>query len=127
MTDTPEFTLDHPHGWQTRDGRKVRILCCDAQNATYPIVGLIADYEGVEEPQTWTEAGTSLFSGPEKSDDLINSPAPRKTVWVNWYSDFIGGPHDSREEADTESADGRFACTEIPVPDEGTGLDGISK
>lgn len=37
---TPEFDLDWPHGWQTRDGRDVVIYCTDAPG-DWPIHGRI--------------------------------------------------------------------------------------
>lgn len=133
MPDT-EFTIDHPYGHQTRDGRKVRILCTDAKGR-HPIVGLIDD----ETPDSWEKDGSfDSECDPGHPLDLINSPAPRKTVWVNMAVDgnnnTILEAWGIKENADRNpllasnknSATGReftrFACVEIEVPAVGTGL-----
>ncbi len=49
---------------QTRDGRKARIVCMNADNSRYPIVALVT-LDGQEYPYTYTACGkyrsTNLF------------------------------------------------------------------
>lgn len=138
MADT-EFTLDWPHGWTTRDGRKVRILCKDAKS-TCPIAGLVTVSGDIETHHAWFASGKHAIASDDL--DLINTPAPKRTVWVNWWhmagSVYMQGGFGSRELADQgagttskvrsglNSADTRFACTELEIPEAGTGLDSAS-
>ena len=109
---------------QTRDGRKVRILCTDAQcfgisREPQPIVGLI---DGNPTPQTWSKNGG--FGCGLGNADLINIPEKR-TVWVNMYKSGGTSPqHPSKESADTNASlfdGGRIACIKVEFT-EGEGL-----
>jgi len=124
MNDKPEFTIDWPHGWVTRAGRKVRILCTDAKSAC-PIIGLAESFDDAERHMSWFKNGR-YSAEAECGDDLINAPEPRRTVWVNWYAGdgryHVYG-HESKERADAvDDASQRFACVEIEIPEHGTGL-----
>jgi hypothetical protein len=62
---------------QTRNGRKVRVLCTDAPNSQYPVIGLI---EGDGTPETWTIGGVYAANGGTSNFDIINTPDPPVTV-----------------------------------------------
>lgn len=72
---TPHFTLDWPHGRQTRDERDVVIYCTDAPGP-YPIHGRISDGFLA---RSWDIEGRSSAVGVD-DDDLINRPAPTVSV-----------------------------------------------
>ncbi len=63
---------------QTRDGRKVRILCTDhdykSNLATYSIVGIINGGS----PTMWTCSGEFVYGQPNHASDLVNIPEPKK-------------------------------------------------
>ena len=64
----------------TRDGRKVRILCTDFNNKTYPIVGEI---QGMVTPEIFTEEGLVYKGGPDMNDLFF---APEKHEgWINLF------------------------------------------
>lgn len=123
MTE-PKFTpgRDQLTGYQTRDGRPVRVLCTDAAGA-YPIRGLVPN--GDEESSTsWDADGCYISPDKMQSLDLIDRPEPKKTVWVNWYDEgHMLGVWPTREDADRSKGRQRFACTELEIPEPGTGLE----
>lgn len=71
MTPPPQFTLDWPYGWQTRDGRDVEIYCTDAPGI-WPIHGRI---NGSGAPLAWNICGRFRLDC-SSAVDLINRPAP---------------------------------------------------
>lgn len=74
----PQFTLDWPYGYQTRDERYVVIYCTDAPGNS-PIHGRI---NGVSAAITWNIHGRFRVDRlPEL--DLINRPAPVVSVPVD--------------------------------------------
>jgi len=77
---TPEFTLDWPHGWTTRDGRAVRIITMTEGPKERPIVAVVSGDR--EMAHTFRKDGT--FSDHESAYDLINAPAPKRRVrgWI---------------------------------------------
>lgn len=87
---------------QTRDGRKVRILCTDAEltyvGRKHPIVGLVEEYQS---PDTWDANGKYDSVDQESKFDLINIPEKRKlTGWVNVYQNGDLAHHESKLAAD---------------------------
>jgi hypothetical protein len=95
------MTLDLTKPVQTRDGRKVRIVCTDYAN-TYkrPIIGLIAGFDdgrfGHEMMQVYALDGTCTTA----AQDLVNVPEKR---WLNIYTNNPGLKyHTSREAARKE-------------------------
>jgi hypothetical protein len=75
MNTSEANAIDLTKPVQTRDGRKARILCIDANN-DYPIVGLY-EYEGSEQSATWMLDGTYLVHSPRATGyDLVNVPEP---------------------------------------------------
>lgn len=66
--------LDLTKPVQTRDGRRVRILCTDRKNLGFPVVGLITEKDGIRElTAEWTIKGTYWETHPSSSD-LVNIP-----------------------------------------------------
>ena len=97
---------------QTRDGRKVRVLCTDGPKL-HPIVGLIEQGGGSEDVYKWSAAGR--YGCAEHSADLINVPETR-VVWVNMYpenslsqSRFLK----TKSDADHYAGDDREACIRV--------------
>lgn len=116
------FNPDLP--FQTRDGRKARIICMDRKGGSFPIMVLSENAEGELEQLSHHGLDGMLGSGRKESNcDLINIP---ETHWVNVYAVEFGYSlkiFTSREDADkcaslTMSGD-RVACIEFT---EGQGL-----
>ena len=86
----------------TRNGRSVRIVCCDAKGG-HPVIGLVdrGDYEA---PKRFTKDGRLWDNTENDSNDLFFA-AEKHEGWVNIYRDLgIGGMccrcvFDSEEEA----------------------------
>ncbi len=78
------MTLDLTKPVQTRDGRKVRILCTDRNGSKHPVVGLIDTYgdRKLEMPHTWTSDGKFNSVEVDHEADLVNVPPAKKTVQV---------------------------------------------
>ena len=81
--------IDFDKPVQTRDGRKVRILCTDGPGDT-PIIGLV---DGNSYPSIWKEGGKHASS----PTDLVNVPETR-VVWLNVEKNAVY-PHDTMEDA----------------------------
>ena len=82
-----EFSPDWPHGHQTRDGRKARIICQDAKGS-FPIIALVDGKYG-EYPRAYSIEGVSSL----EPGSIINSPAPKRIFegWAVWPKG-CGGP-----------------------------------
>lgn len=111
-----EFSPDWPHGHQTRDGRKARIICRDRRAETFPIVALIETEYG-ENVICCTDEG--LTPGSTDRDCLINSPAPKK-VWEGWANIFPSRVETwatkamaDRYSCDQATGDRRIACIQF--------------
>ena len=90
----------------TRDGRRVRVICTDMKNTTYPVVALIENCSsGFEQVITFSKNGEyevneshnlDLFFAPEKHEGWINI---RRSDSNGYY---IGQNklYNSKEEAD---------------------------
>ena len=79
------MTFDPDKPVQTRDGRKARILCTDAEHRCiegdiFPIIALITNVSGQEIPETFRENGFIQRSDIARPDDLINIPEKRWAV-----------------------------------------------
>ena len=67
----------------TRDGRKARIICFDAESE-HPIIALVSD--GVQEsPYDYTKEGYYHTDGIEAMVDLMMA-SEKKTGWINIMS-----------------------------------------
>lgn len=86
---------------QTKDGRKVRILCYDRACKLFPIVGLVTELDGAEPCYSWTPQGSIDLSWADKSD-LVMAPI-KKEGWINLSpgkEPIVGGPvYATKEEA----------------------------
>jgi hypothetical protein len=67
---------------QTRDGRKVRILCTDANSAAGPIVGLVLNSPNQEYVEHWFSDGAFMADKTWDDRDLVNAPPPKRKVKV---------------------------------------------
>jgi hypothetical protein len=86
--------------YKTKNGDTVRILLTDANNKTFPVVGLITyKKDGGEGPMVWTSEGTFHAYGPSIYD-LVEPPLE---FWCTLYKDrdyhWVGGIYASEEEA----------------------------
>lgn len=79
----------------TRDGRKVRIICFDRDWDTN-IVALVAGPLGEEVHYYWSNGKVDYDE--QNDDDLMMLPE-KKEGWVNVYSNCLGGPYESKENA----------------------------
>ncbi len=111
---------------QTRDGRKVRILCTDAK-CGMPIVALVMANTGTEVPVAYYKDGAIFNSTNDSGADLINVPEEH-TVWVNIQKAHKEGLepglailHKTRMIADNYAVN-RIACIKVTYT-EGEGLD----
>ncbi|CAH1657715.1 hypothetical protein CHELA1G11_13012 [Hyphomicrobiales bacterium] len=64
---------------QTKDGRKVRLLCTDGPDCQYPVIGII---EGDIYPSYWMTDGNYMSTRAEDRRILINAPEKHE-LWVN--------------------------------------------
>ena len=104
-----------------RDGYKARILTTEARSTDYPIVALVESADGEEMPQTFTKDGRFNIAEQANRYDLVNVPEKHK-FWANIYSrDTVATLHETRSEADNDSAYSRIACIRIEF-EEGEGL-----
>lgn len=97
---------------QTRDGRRVRILCADAKG-DFPIIGAVEERDGTERSGSWMRDGRYLCTGPSTSD-LLNLPEKRP-VWVNVYPPGVQRDyyHPDKASADSFATSSRIACIEV--------------
>jgi len=122
------MAIDWTKPVQTRGGRKVRVLCTDAPDSQYPVIGLI---DGSGDPETWTIGGVYAANGATSNLDIINTPDPPVTVtrWVNVYSGGRSGCLHSdllpdRATADRHACPDRIACVPVTITYRpGEGLD----
>lgn len=96
------MTFDPKKPVQTRDGRKVRIVCTDAKASDqYPILALVEEQSGYECTVLYSESGRYRASKSDEHPlDLVNVPEATYR-WMNVYKgNQIGAACQSREEAD---------------------------
>lgn len=111
---------------QTRDGRKVRVLCTDRVGGLYPVIALVPDeITGEERVRSYTIHGTYSRQHSDSSNmDLVNVPIKGVfTGWVNVYIDTCSKPHRSKMDADFYRTIGCIACVPVTIKfKEGEGL-----
>jgi hypothetical protein len=76
------MSIDFTKPVQTRDGRKVRILCTDAKSAAGAIVGLVISAGNQEYVEHWFSDGCFMADKTNDDRDLINVPPPKTKVQV---------------------------------------------
>ena len=104
IISAPALDLTKPV--QTRDGRKVRVLCTDGPGEL-PVVGFI---EGNVTTTQWPVGG-EYYGGALRDFDLINTPAIPRTFerWFNVYTNedtptvILSLPRMNRKDADAMS------------------------
>lgn len=109
------MTFDPNKPVQTRDGRKVRIICTD-KRGLYPIVALISDGYG---ESCSTHSGGGKFSINREGDDphdLINVPEC-KTLWANVYNSGLQLTHKSRKAAVKVRGSGALGLASLTIED----------
>lgn len=83
----------------TRDGRKVRILCYDKKDDSYPIVALIENEAEDEFTESFTLEGKYWDKKTEEeSEDLFMAPI-KKTMYVNLYKHGHATWYECKEDA----------------------------
>ena len=116
--------IDPSKQYQTRDGRKVRILCVDAK-PPYPVVGIIQDDN--ELPESWDENGKYWQQDYPDGHrvDLVEVPEKRRLVgYVNVYENECSRIYKFRRFADENASKSRIACLELNIEyTVGEGLD----
>ena len=55
----------------TREGKKARIICCDANNEGYPIIALVENDEHTEMPYSYTRHGLFDMDGESPMDLMM--------------------------------------------------------
>ena len=96
---------------QTRDGRKVRVLCADGRG-DHPVVGYVACQNYL---YSWRLSGHRYNTDETTITDLINVPETR-VVWVNMYPDessSVSKIRVSKNEADVGAGHDREACIRV--------------
>lgn len=68
----------------TRDGRPARIICTDCRDKDFPIVALVTDDVGVENPCTYT-AGGNIYADGHPADGDLRMQVRTRTGWINIY------------------------------------------
>ena len=105
--------LDLTKPVQTRDGRKVRILCTDGPEK-FPIAGYI---DGSAEPDCWRRTGAWGHDADRHyQNDLVNVPTPG-VVWVNVYRDGGSTSWNTRLKADAATSADRIARVRVEYTD----------
>ena len=112
-----EEYLANPRKMVTRDGRKARIICIDAES-NYPIVALIKSTDGSDEyPLRYTVKG-EYHPGHEHKEDLFFAPEKHEG-WINIYRDTILSgayykyTYPSEEDAKENASSGAIATIKI--------------
>ena len=112
--------IDINKKYRTRDGHPVELVTTSGRGK-WPVWGYIGDDTNI---MRWTIDGSDGHTtGTTRSsvkNDLVEVK-PKRVLWLNVYSDGDSVSHESREDADIRSLDGRIACLKIEF-EEGEGL-----
>lgn len=97
--------------YQTRNGRRAKILAVDVKDADYTVAAIVERFDGTEGVETFTNEGRHIRS--EKGGmDLIEIKSKR-VMWVNVYNDDLFVYHRDRAHCDKNAEDGRIARLRI--------------
>lgn len=108
MNTQEKISMDKQY--QTRDGRKVRVLAVDFKHDVYCVVVAVPVAGGAEVLYTYTATGCR-HKGSPAGDDLIEIK-PKHVMWVNVYPcRHPGAP--TRVLADRASGPDRIACVRV--------------
>ena len=107
---TTEFDIEAAKAGKpvcTRDGRKVRILCFDAQNKDYPIVALVKNENKDKECViTYRKDGTVNPYSQNKNDLMML--VEKREGWIN--IDKSASLFKTKEDAETNALEGYVAA-----------------
>lgn len=103
------MSIDFTKPLQTRDGRKVQLLCTDKVGTSYPVVVWLEDIKGTA---SYTLEGVNVI-GEESDIDLMNVPEEVTVdAWVNVYppikestTSTFGFTYNTKENAVKNRAD----------------------
>lgn len=99
--------------YKMRNGRKARVYATDG-GGILAIHGAWRSENGAWYTAEWPESG--IHALPEM--DLMT---PKCEAWMNIYGENVGGPYQTRSEADSTARHNRIACIRIEY-EEGEGL-----
>lgn len=113
------MTIDWTKPVQTRDGRKVRVLCTDGPEK-HPVIGIV---EGCGYPNSWAIDGTYCWDNPDHSLTVVQVPEPEREIvmWVNVWQDGNPGTVTCASKADalryysTSEYPARIACVPVTI------------
>lgn len=71
--------------YETRSGRTVRIVCVDAKNRDYPVVGLVMFEDGNEASRAFGSDGACWIGRNNNAYDLVREHIPVTYRWANVY------------------------------------------
>ena len=84
---------------ETRNGRKVRVLCRDRKSERYPVVALVGERADII---SYTEDGVHNANAGTEDLDLVNVPEPIVRYFNIYSGDLVSVClHKSREGADS--------------------------
>lgn len=107
------FDPNWPHGHVTRDGRKARVICADrrgASPASPSVVALIEVTAGREELCLVYGDSGRVYTHDNCPSDLLNAPAPQRTVKVDFFVTAGDGYRSLGDERDRRP---QAACIHI--------------
>ena len=113
------MTLDLSKPVRTKSGHPVRILCTDAKDPFYSVVGLVLmGTPATEHLVTWTKDGYQFSRTAVPSEnDLVNVPQ-KHVCYLNIYSETEACFHQTRLWADEHaSTNHRTACVRVEYTD----------
>ena len=92
--------------YTTTDGKEVRVLCVDANQAGYPVAALIDGYVKI-----FTASGK--FGGSHIAPYII----PKPKMLVRYVNVYPNADNLTREGADRWAHDNRLSCIRIEIPE----------
>ena len=110
-----EYLKDTSKEIITRDGRKARIICTDA-NGDRPIIALVERFDGdVEDSHSYTKDGNFCIDREHINDLFFVSK--RYEGWVNVYRDVVkdSEPYCGKIFASEEEAKSKGVCISATV------------
>jgi len=91
MTSSTTREFDPTKPVQTRSGQKARIICTDCKSPEgFPIIALVDDGRGCEDPKSYTDDGAYYSKEKEELLDLVNVPeVTRILVFTSPYTPYL--------------------------------------
>jgi len=113
MLDLTKVPLNEYGHVQTREGLPVKLLT-KTRAHDWPIVGLVAQADGLEIVGSWMADGAPWI--PAEGGQLV--PVPQKVRvngWLNVYDSRMPIVHATRKDADKAASSNRVACVQIDI------------